>query len=360
MFNKKYQLSLTKEYVRHWGVIEATRELIQNAIDSESPFVYEFSETEDGSKTLLLMSEMTTLHPQSLLLGSTSKDGNKNAIGSFGEGYKIAMLVLLRESVSVEIFNGDKLWSPSFEYNKHFGEELLVVQESQLNFRNKGLTFKLSGLSDEDVGGIIDSCLLMQNNIGEIKSTKYGDILLGRKGKLYVGNLFICETDKEYGYNIKPEYVKLERDRQTVDDWDLSIITKNMWFETGEFEKIACMIKNEVEDVRLARFGSPDMVKDACYRLFKKTHPNSVIVGNQEDLEKLIKSGLERVVHVGVNFHSAVTESVLYKHEKPVDMEKIENVLSKWLEKNKFNMHHKVVTSFKEDILKQSKFWLRK
>ncbi len=65
------------------------------------------------------------------------------------------------------------------------------------------------------------SCLQMQDHIGAIKMTSKGDILLEKPGELYVGGLYICKTEMKYGYNIKPEFIKLERDRQTVSSYDL-------------------------------------------------------------------------------------------------------------------------------------------
>lgn len=35
--SKSYELPLARDYVRHWGVTEAVRELLQNMLDSESP-----------------------------------------------------------------------------------------------------------------------------------------------------------------------------------------------------------------------------------------------------------------------------------------------------------------------------------
>ncbi len=91
MLSRAYELSLSKQYVSHWGMADGVRELLQNALDSESPFEWEFK---DGS--LFLHSRYSKLEPRTLLLGQTSKAEDTTAIGSFGEGYKIAMLVLTR------------------------------------------------------------------------------------------------------------------------------------------------------------------------------------------------------------------------------------------------------------------------
>ena len=357
-FNKTYELSLNRYYVSHWGLLEAVRELLQNSLDSESPFVYEFVNREDDTTTLLLNSEFTVLSPTTLLLGSTSKSDATDSIGSFGEGYKIALLVLTRLGNEVNIANGDKLWKPRFKHNNKFNEELLVIEESPAALKNKGLTFEINGLSEDDVTGIINSCLQMQRNIGEKKSTKYGDILIDRKGMLYVGGLFICETQLDYGYNIKPEFIKLERDRQTVSEWDLKRISKDMWFETEEFDVIAQMIEQDQPDIAYAEYSSVEMVRDACYKLFKVSHPDSVVAKTQSELKQLIKQGLERVVVIKDNYYNNVTASKKYKAQAKVQLETVKEQLEKWFSASKFHMHADVRKTFAA-ILKDSEQWRR-
>lgn len=253
LIGKTYELSLTKGYVAHWGAVQAIRELIQNALDSESPFEYQFIPDSDGSYIFKLSSKYSTLTSQSLLLGATSKADSDTAIGSFGEGFKIALLVLTREGYDVSMQNGDMLWQPRFKMSRGFGAEVLAIYESVLPDRtNQGLTFIVQGVDEELKAGIVASCLRMQDDIGETKTTERGTIMLDRPGELYVGDLFICKTDLKYGYNILPKYIRLERDRQTVDSWDLKDCTLRMWYGTNEMGRVAEMLYNEVPDVQYA------------------------------------------------------------------------------------------------------------
>jgi hypothetical protein len=354
MFNKTYELSLNKNYVQHWGLAEAVRELIQNAIDSESPFVYEF-EREDGEIILILKSEFTTLSPQTLLLGSTSKAGNTDKIGSFGEGYKIALLVLTRLGNKVKIANGEKLWQPAFQYNSKFGEDLLVIKESSLPYKHQGLTFEIHGLTDNDVDAIVESCLLMQNHVGAIKQTQYGDILLDKPGMLYVGGLFICETELKYGYNLKPDQIKLERDRQTVSSFDLQFITKNMWIETGEYDRLAELIEEETPDTVYVEYGSTEMVREACYKLFRSKNPGAIAVKSQAELEELVDKGMTTVV-VGSSYHSQIVNSKSYKEENPIKIESVEDRLHRFLRENRSKMQSAAIVNFKK-LITESKRW---
>lgn len=359
MFEKTYELSLNKNYVSHWGLAEAVRELLQNALDSESPFVYEFAEDDEGFTTLHLRSEFTTLSPQTLLLGSTSKAGAADFIGNFGEGYKIALLVLTRLGHKVTLDNGDKLWTPKFKYSSKFEEDLLVIQETSLPYRNKGLRFSVAGLDDDAVGSIVDSCLQMQKHVGELKETSKGDILLERPGKLYVGGLYICDTELQYGYNIKPQYLKLERDRQTVSNFDLKFVTKDMWLQTGEYDRIAGMIEEEVPDLEYIEYGSPEVLKDACYKLFREKYPGAVVAKNQTELKALVEKGMERVVVLGGGFYSQISSSRHYKAETYVAVVSVELQMKQWLAKNRSEMRTNAIIAFK-GLIEESKGWVRK
>lgn len=358
--NKRYELTLAKNYVSKWGVPEAVREIIQNALDSESPFVYSFFKMEGvETYTLKINSEFTNLQTSTLLLGKTSKADNTKAIGSFGEGYKIALLVLTRLGYDVDMINGDLLWKPSFQFNSNFGEELLVIDEIPANDHvNHGLTFFIHGLDEAAVTSIRSSCLQMQEYVGQIYTTAYGDILLERPGELYVGGLYICKTEMHFGYNIKPEYITLERDRQTVSSWDLRVTTKNMWFDTRAFEKIAELIEAETPDVEYAEYGSSEMVKEACYRLFRAKHPGKVIAKNNTEMEHLIKQGMTVYVGGGA-FYSNVSSAPQYRKEQVsvVAVATPEAMLKEWFKKNRSEMRSKAIESFKRDILEVATNW---
>lgn len=362
IMGRTFELSLVKNYVSRWGLAQAVRELIQNALDSDSPFVYEFINEVDGLVALRLNSEFTTLAPSTLLLGATSKADNDEAIGSFGEGYKIALLVLTRLGYDVDMFNGELVWRPRFRFNRAFGEEILCIDEIFAPDRtNKGLTFVVHGLDANDRAAIVESCLMMQDSIGQIKSTKYGDILLDQPGKLYVGHLYICETELKYGYNIKPKFLRLERDRQTVSSFDLKDITVKAWYETEEFERVASMIADDVPDVQYAEYGAPELVKEECYRLFCERHPGAVVAANAQEMKSLIESGMTKVVMVGGAMYSSVKASRGYKKKVPPKVVVAPHVaLHAFLSAHRDEMRTKAIVAFKQLIADAEKDWTNK
>lgn len=365
LVGKTFELSITKGYVSRWGMPHAVRELIQNALDSESPFVYEFAEDAEvpGTFLLRLVSEFTVLTPQTLLLGATSKEKSEDAIGSFGEGYKIALLVLTRLGYDVEILNGDLVWKPRFRFSRTFGDDLLVVDELYSTERgHKGLTFTVRGLSESDVEEIRASCLRMQKNVGAIKETDLGTILLDQPGLLYVGSLFVCKTQLKFGYNIKPKHLRLDRDRQTVSDWDLTRLTTQIWYETGETRRIAEMIQKEFPDVEYSRYDAPEIVKEECYRIFRENNPGAIIASSPEDMRRKIEAGMTKTVYVGERMFYAVSTSRSYQSERPF-IEKAQatpkQVLEEFLREHRGEMRTKAIVGFKK-LIEESSKWLRK
>ncbi|PHR96663.1 MAG: hypothetical protein COA78_28405 [Blastopirellula sp.] len=307
LFGNQYELPMNVDYVKHWGMAEAVRELIQNSLDCNSPFEYSFSSNAEGTHTLKLFSKFEQLLPKTLLLGTTSKADDPHSIGSFGEGYKIAMLVLKRMKYDMVIYNRDRIWKPHFVYNKKYEAEILVVSDEAAPQTNEGVTFAVSGLSSEDVEEIKNSCLHMQKSVGEVHETSQGRILLDRKGQLFVNGLYVCETEMDYGYDVKPEYLTLERDRQTVGSWELKSVTRDMWYDTELWDDIAKMMADEVVDMSYSEWSSPELLKAACFELFNKTNPNATVVRNQTELNELVGRGMVEVVIVNTGTYNAIT-----------------------------------------------------
>lgn len=353
-FSKTYELPLARTYVQHWGLLEAVREILQNALDSDSPFEYELDD-----EVLRVHSRNATLSPSTLLLGQSTKTGRPEKIGSFGEGYKIALLVLAREERPCRLRNGDRVWTPSFKPSRQFNAEVLCIKDSSAPRGNRGLTFELEGLTPSETAAIRDSCLQMQRDIGEVMETRYGRVLRGRAGRLYVGGLFVCETQLEFGYDMKPEFLRLERDRQTVGTFQLQNTTKEMWFDTARYEEIAELLKKGSKDVAMAEYGAPEMVKEACYNLFQKDHPGGVVAKDQEELEKLVEAGMTKTIYVGGAYGTMIQEAPSYSTSSRIHIKTPLDVLEAWFEEHEEGMTQQARKEF-NNVLKTAKNWRNK
>ena len=220
---KKYELSLSRNYVSSWGVEEAIRELLQNAKDSDGEEIISIDKSH-GNVTIA--NQNTSIPSSTLLLGNTSKKDDLNKIGQFGEGYKLAILVLLREGKKINIENADKIWLPSFQYSETFGCEVLCIEEEENN--GKDLIFEISGFSQIELNKLENEFLGLNGQKYSSIETSYGEILTDSqfKGRVFVEGLPVYEDKNfDYGYNFRSKYVNLDRDRKSINIYDLKKLT---------------------------------------------------------------------------------------------------------------------------------------
>src|SRR5699024_8809842 len=128
----------------------------------------------------------SVLERSTLLLGATSKKDNEEAIGQFGEGYKVATLVLTREGHDVVFYNyGRKeVWRPRFVKSTRYGADVLTFFVDKKKVWNKvpnnDLTIEISNITKEQYEEIVKSNLHLQD-VGEKVKTVRGDILLDKE-----------------------------------------------------------------------------------------------------------------------------------------------------------------------------------
>lgn len=118
--DKTIELTITPNYVSDWNFCDAIRELIQNGTDQQTlnpKNVFKISYDEQENILQLSNSE-STLEINTLLLGCSTKSNNTDTVGQFGEGYKIAALVLNRLGKTFSVYNNrkDEIWISKFEY----------------------------------------------------------------------------------------------------------------------------------------------------------------------------------------------------------------------------------------------------
>jgi hypothetical protein len=89
----KYTYLISEKYCETWTIQSAIREVIANAIDADAEPILSWSA---GMGTIAnIGSFIETSH---LLLGESTKRDEADHIGQFGEGFKIAALVFVRQN----------------------------------------------------------------------------------------------------------------------------------------------------------------------------------------------------------------------------------------------------------------------
>lgn len=235
-------LPISINYVSEWGIWEALRELSQNSLDHADksctkPVIRYYK----NSKTMLFVSEDIKLDISSLVLGNGTKTEDGDQRGQFGEGYKLALIVLLRLGINITIYNNNEIWTPIFKYNELFKAEILTINILPTNnMNNKDLVIKLTGVLPDQAATTKHRILLNRfKAIGH--PTKYGTILTEKrfKGQIFVGGVYVTTSNLNltHGYDFNPAEVSLGRDRGLIDSFDIQWLTSKMWAVASKLNK---------------------------------------------------------------------------------------------------------------------------
>lgn len=323
----RFELGMSLDYVPHWGIVEAVREIYQNAYDEETVNKENkmFYDYDVNTETLRIGNKLSTLPTKTLLLGLSSKRDNEDTIGKHGEGYKVATIVLLREGISVRIlnYNEKEIWTAKVINSRRYGEKIGVFDVEKVpifkSVPEHNLVFELKGITQDTMDSIIESNLNMQS-VKNYVSGDYGTVLLDDKysGHIYVNGLYVCtKTQCKYGYNIVPSLIKLDRDRGLIDSFDLQWALGKVIVFTKDSKFI-----NEIKDswdgyyirIYLSSLGVDlaASVYDDSYKKFKEKYGNDAYpVTTTDEYNNFKKKGLN-VALVNDNTKTYITSSSYY------------------------------------------------
>lgn len=375
----KIALSLSKNYVSHWTWKEAVREILQNALDCDNREVYVFN---DG--TLEVTTENGAIPRTALLLGESGKVSG-NTIGHFGEGLKLALLILCREGYDVQIHNGKELWLPILEHSEDYGMECLQIQiqEAPMGVEDtvKILVLGLDRSKAEEIHDMwIDpeteaKALFEYNGSKVYESSLFAPWEASDDEavpKAFVGGLYVCDLPDRfrYSYDFHPRLVTLDRDRKTISSWDVKWRCSEIFVGAGEIDKMVELTKSGYKDVEgytnyhqtysAGGYTSgngltfAEELKTKAAESFRERHGEKAIpVDMDMDKEKarIYSNAISRVGYIPVNVVHAEAEMIHDAIALPDDVVIVEKpdvkkLLSEWVK-----YHGCVGTHPTEDIM---------
>lgn len=391
-----YNLNLNKHYCNHWGIWEAIREIIQNGLDQQTvnpdnkvSVVYN-----PKTKKLIISSRDSILERKTLLLGASSKIDDTTTIGQFGEGYKIALLVLTKMGIPVVIKNyaRDERWTPSLKADSNYeGEEVLKVMVKKHVFKrlpDHNLSFEITGITSEQ-WSLIQSNYLAEHKDVKVFEARNGDQLLldsKYKGLVFINGLFVekLKGDYEFGYNLTPSSLTLDRDRQSVKNWQFNSVTCRLIEKYLEevSDDTETNIENNVERIRKAVEEKKSEFRVETFNIPKNKRLGQAIIDNlkeefgdhvypvtsQKEADMISKVNDKiRPVFVDENKKSMIDTLHTYRSlenfqqsfglevNEKTDISPTEE-LELFLELNKKEMFHSAIEKF-EKLIEQSKKW---
>jgi len=362
------ELTLSRNYVPSWGVVEAVRELFQNALDQEAvhPENVASWEYDAASESLRIRNKTSQLDWASLLLGATTKQEETKAIGQFGEGYKIAALVLLREGKGLTIYNygAREVWKARFIKSRRFKTDILAFEIEKKAIWSRvptdDLSVEVTGITEKEYKeAIIPSNLHLQTYIPEAEAP-IGEILSASKykGKVFVGGLFVCDFPQyTYGYNFKPGQLKLDRDRKLASDFDLKWLASKMWSSDPTLAARAVELASDgfADVAYLADMWSDTVIANEALRRFQQEFGlNAIPVTTQDELNK-IPPGYKGIIVTDV-YGRLIKKSPNYQQVDLVEDDPIKD-LREWFEdiSERYSLEQVDVERFEEIVKKLEK-----
>ena len=251
---KKIPLSVTETYVADWAIWEMFREFAQNALDSNGTVLF----FEEESKIIITNTGKLLTH--NLLYGGGDKANDDSKRGKHGEGLKNAMLVAVRQGLTLQITSGNEVWTPSIEHSDLFGASCLHVTVTEYPINLPNVTIVIEGIPAEAMvkckENYLPSTHALKASFGDINDG-YGFVPT-ETPKLFIGGLFVCDMPKSwwedaeyrYSYNLPPKAIHLDRDRNTVDEYKLQEIIATLLIKNAEIELLADLAYDNALDIR--------------------------------------------------------------------------------------------------------------
>lgn len=345
----KYELTISLDYVPDWGVTEAVRELFQNAIDNEAVNPANRMTFKRDGDVLTVANKQSKLSLDTLLLGCSSKVGDERTIGQHGEGYKIALVVLLRNNKKVRFLNygANEIWETRIINSRRYnGAKVVQIEVDKTPIWKRtpdnDLTILVEGITDEEYADIIKSNITLRKREGLLKDyvgTPYGDLLLedSDAGRIYIKGLYVCDIKGlRYGYNID-RAMKLDRDRGLIAESDAMMETSRIWtgavYAKPELAELASkLVLEEAADVRYLTYLA--CLNSDGYNKIAEATKSKFIEQNGEDACPVYDDDTRQIAllsgYTPVITRSEVYRLVgsLYSFDSAVEADSLSDVLS--------------------------------
>ena len=218
-------LSISPNYCKDWTFVHAVREIVQNGRDgAKRGHKFSIDATEGGK--IKFTNEGVVLQKSTLCLGGGDKGNDSGMAGKFGEGYKLAVLVLLRNGVDVRVRTGAESWHFYLERDVTLDAIVIRVNVTRATSFVDRLTFQLEA-REQDKATLLEAVKSVQvpENARAIQAGEGARILLDEalRGRVYSHGLLVGNFSRHgllYGYDLAS--LELNRDRSVPDAWSLS------------------------------------------------------------------------------------------------------------------------------------------
>lgn len=272
----KITYPISKNYCESWDYLDAGREFLANALDTSKEVIVDFC---DGY--CIIKDNGIGIQRKDFVIGNSQK--TESEIGMFGEGFKVASLVMAREERDLTITTVGFTYIPMLEDSEEFGTELFTVKFKP-NSKTEGtlVTFKAT---EEEVENIKNLFLNFKKNLRVLK-TRDIDLIFESEGNIYANGLKSASMNTLFSYNVHDKKVVNTRDRNNVNEEKLnSYVTAfiNGLKDESAIELLLTEWKSDIYKYEYKLILNPIDItpwQDVCKKIFS----NSCIMGyNMEE-----------------------------------------------------------------------------
>jgi len=314
---------ISTEYRSQWGVWEAIREIVQNSLD-ETEQMPILTRTTEGNIVIHDDGDGCEL-PNMIILGkSQKKDGFKR--GQYGEGVKIASVILLKAGCKVQAQSRD--WIIEFRLGKLLSENILEYNITKTDGQHKGFSMIITGLDFDTVYEIMTTKFVDPSSPDVLHTdSTYGRLLTGKyKGNMYKRNIFVakCHKEAEFGYDLFN--VDTGTDRNFMNTWDADENMGKLLSTVKDRAIIKKVIELQQKDV-LESEASGWKLTPEYLAVFEEIFGSVQVIDTDNELKgKVHYNGGNQVTVKNYSFASAMQREGFYSAEKFLEMKAQQNM----------------------------------
>jgi len=313
---------MTLSYVEDWNKWEAVRELVSNSFDADVNWRIGIEETAAQKEELLAEGSLTFesaagrklwiedngtgLALKHLLFGVSEKDNKEKARGQFGEGLKLAFLVLTRMGLTAHAYTGGlHLWNESHWLEDQ--EVFKIVWEN--GHETKGTRIEVHDWPY----GTFEERFIRPGDPRIVHTDTFGRSLLEQDDPdIFVKGVWVQKAKgwgKPYAFGYDLIDAKMNRDRGVLDSWGVNQEIGKVWASVQDVDLLERFWR-AVEDNSAERgayiYGNEITSRDSFEHAFRRVYGKFAVAKTDDQVDDIAEHQGAKVVDVGYSLNDLI------------------------------------------------------
>lgn len=240
---ERFETGISENYLPNWGVIEGLREFIQNAVFAKVALDNELT-LENLDNVSMIMNTPSGITKGKLLVGESEQRDIAGSPGYFGEGFKVGMLVLLRNDRKIKFQTNGFTVIPALEESSLDPDVRTLVFYIYDTCLEEGTRVFVES-SAEELEEAKDYFILLKGLSQEVAQSD--SIIPSLPGMISVNGVKIVDENSILGYNLtNPKLIN--RDRSAVDKNLLGDEVRNLLADIDDIKTAETVLTKISED----------------------------------------------------------------------------------------------------------------